>query len=170
MVTDSEARLRIACNLRRILESRNWTQADLARAVFGTVDHAIRVKVCRWLSGQQAPSAADLANLVEATGESFQQLLAKNDAAMASPGLTQRVLKRITGDMSITSNDKTKWLTMQEAADMLGVSVARAHQLLKTYDVPFKMLNPRMKLVDETRIKELKKMRRPNGVNLSYRE
>ncbi len=58
---------------------------------------------------------------------------------------------------------------MSEAAEMLGVTVARAHQLLKTYDVPFKMLNPRMKMVEEAQIRELKKMRRPNGVNLSYR-
>ncbi len=168
MVTDNAIKSEISKVLRDLLATRDWSQADLVKAVFGKVTQAGRMKVSRWCSGQMAPSAADLINLVSATGIPLEKFAPKSDMAEPSQDLTRVECIRDTSGMSITNREK--WLTISEAAEMLGVSTARVHQLIKIYDIPFEMLNARLKLVQERHIKEFVKMERPTGVKLSCRE
>lgn len=167
MVTDSAVKSEISKALRDLLATRDWSQADLVKAVFGKVTQAGRMKVSRWCSGQMAPSAADLINLVSATGIPLEKFAPKSDMGTTERVLTRSELKRQNDPMSISNSEK--WLTIAEASEILGVSTARVHQLLKSYDIPCKMLNPRLKLVQERHIKELKNTQRPTGVNFSYR-
>ena len=66
MVENSETKVAIADNLRRLLTERKWSQGELARRIFGQVDTSVRMMVSRWVNGVVEPSATDLLNLAEA--------------------------------------------------------------------------------------------------------
>jgi len=73
VISDNEAKQRIAANLRSFLDQSGWSQADLARAAKTTdmtVSYAIR--------GKSAPGAAILARIAEALSVTIDDLLAES--------------------------------------------------------------------------------------------
>lgn len=61
------------------------------------------------------------------------------------------------------------WLTIREAAEELGVSVQRVHQLVTTYCVEFMTVNPRLKLLKAGDVRKLAEKDRPSGVHVTAR-
>ena len=72
MISDDEAKDRIAWNVRRLLEERGWSQHQLAVAV-NTNDMAISYL----LRAKRMPGAAFLARVAEALGTAVDDLLAE---------------------------------------------------------------------------------------------
>ena len=73
VITDTEAKQRIATNIRSYLEQSGWSQADLARAA-NTTEMAISYAV----RGKTAPGAALLARIAEALSVTMDDLLAES--------------------------------------------------------------------------------------------
>lgn len=59
--------------------------------------------------------------------------------------------------------DLDKLISVKDAANELGVSVARVHQLIKAYDIPRVVLNTRFSLISRRHIEKLREMDRPSG-------
>lgn len=71
MITSDKAKSNISANVRRLLNERNMSQADLSRV---TGDQPMRLSYC--IRGVQEPSASFLARIAEALGVSVDDLLA----------------------------------------------------------------------------------------------
>lgn len=54
---------------------------------------------------------------------------------------------------------KRDWLTMKEAAQELGVSRQRLHQIVDEINVPIVKINPRLTVISAEKVAELKKNR-----------
>ncbi len=71
MLTEDQAKQNIAANLRRIMESRNLSQSELARM---TGDH--QTAISRIIHAQNSPGVAFLARLAEALQTTVDYLIA----------------------------------------------------------------------------------------------
>jgi len=61
-------------------------------------------------------------------------------------------------------------MPIREAAEFLGLSISRVHQLIDEYDLEIFELNPRYKLVKEGDVDRLAEMDRPDGVHKDRRK
>lgn len=77
VISNEEARRIVSANLTRRLADRQWTQADLARAMFKSDNAAARMRVSRWCGGDVLPTPADLANLAAVLECTMDDLLSK---------------------------------------------------------------------------------------------
>lgn len=64
---------------------------------------------------------------------------------------------------------KDAWMPIREAADLLGVSVQRMHQLIDSYKLSTDSINPRFKVVKRSEVEKLAESERPNGVRRDRR-
>jgi hypothetical protein len=55
---------------------------------------------------------------------------------------------------------KSKWLTISEAAGILGVSRQRVHQLLRELDIRPQAINPRLSMISRAALAKIKKARK----------
>ena len=62
------------------------------------------------------------------------------------------------------------WMPVREAAEFLGLSVSRMHQLIEEYSLEIFELNPRYKLVKEEDVDRLAEMDRPDGIHKDRRK
>lgn len=70
MISEAEMIQNIACNLRELLISRGWSQAELARRA-----GLSEMQVCRIVKGRQQAGAFYIARILEALDCSFDRLI-----------------------------------------------------------------------------------------------
>lgn len=58
------------------------------------------------------------------------------------------------------------WITARDAADVLGVTIQRVHQLVASYGIESMEVNPRFKLLKESDVHKIASKERPNGVHI----
>ena len=64
---------------------------------------------------------------------------------------------------------KDAWMPVRDAADLLGVSIQRMHQLIDSYELSTDAINPRFKVVKRIEVEKLAESQRPNGVRKDRR-
>ena len=102
-------------------------------------------------------------------------MLEMKNRVLLSPACGKRQVLHLPIDMSIVermlnvSALKTGWITVKDASEMVGVTVQRMHQLIKTYELETDEINPRLKTVREKDVTKLKEMERPDGVRIDRR-
>ena len=62
-----------------------------------------------------------------------------------------------------TGETQVKYITISKAADLLGVTRIRVHQLIEQYELPVWKPSPRLTMIDKDDVMRLKKMKRPTG-------
>lgn len=78
VLTDQQLRNNLAVNLTRLLEAKDWSQSDLARAIQedGENVQAARMRAHRYMHGLHSPEPARLANLAEILGVTVDSIIA----------------------------------------------------------------------------------------------
>lgn len=64
---------------------------------------------------------------------------------------------------------KDAWMPIRDAAEFLGVSVQRMHQLIEAYELATDSINPRFKVVKRADVERLAGSDRPSGVRRDRR-